>query len=262
MDLFETRCALLGRCWTLTLTHALADAEWNSPRAADGAGPCLRLRDGSESGGVTNGEVVELDAFRKEASATWREFTEWLRTLYGHEWNEGASHLSTGAFSRSVARLNDEVRKLKKNKKKDPEIEQFLSCHFQCPGSGTCPLSEESQQRPEKAPSSKTEVELSKCMGELQKQLSESRIQNFCLRRGWKKVKNKIRNMGKRLKRAKENVDLLSPKKTPWMSPFDDLECHVHLLEKKVASLEEKKCKSYQASAHHKYLIVIPPPEI
>ena len=87
--------------------------------------------------------------------------------------DEGASHLSTGGFSRLVARLNDEVRQLKKNKKKDPEIEQFLSCQFQCPGSGTCTLSEESQQRPEKTPSSKTEVELSKCMGELQKQLSE-----------------------------------------------------------------------------------------
>ena len=116
---------------------------------------------------------MDLDALRKEASATWRGFTEWLRTLYGREWNDGASNLSTGAFSRSVARLNDEVRKLKKYDKNNPEIEQFLSCQFQCPGSGTCTLSEESQQRLEKTPSSKMEVELSKCMGELQKELSE-----------------------------------------------------------------------------------------
>ena len=46
--------------------------------------------------------------------------------------------------------------------------------------------------------------------------------------------------MGKRLKRAKENVDLLSPKKDTMDESLDDLECHVHMLENKVASLEEK----------------------
>ena len=44
------------------------------------------------------------------------------------------TQLSTGAFSRSVARLTDGIRK---KKYKYPEMEELLRRDFQCPGSGT-----------------------------------------------------------------------------------------------------------------------------
>ena len=65
--------------------------------------------------------------------------------------------------------------------------------------------------------------------------------------------------MGKRLKRAKEKVDPLSPKEDTTDESLDDLECHMHLLEKKVAFLEEKNTKQLP---QHKCLIVILQPEI
>ena len=51
--------------------------------------------------------------------------------------NARQTKLSTGAFSRSVARLTDDIRKKKKNKY--PGMEEFLLLgrDFQCPGSGT-----------------------------------------------------------------------------------------------------------------------------
>ena len=45
--------------------------------------------------------------------------------------------LNTGAFSRSVARLTDDIRKKKKNKYPGVEELLLLGRDFQCPSSGT-----------------------------------------------------------------------------------------------------------------------------
>ena len=137
--LFRTRCELFGR-WTSTPSPRLGRREvWLSgSRAGDGAGPCLRLRHGFESGAcnkwrghwagypLQGGICASLRSLLNGSALS--------KTMDKNGQKVCLTKLSTGAFSRSVARLTDGIRK-KKNKY--PEMEELLGRDFQCPGSGT-----------------------------------------------------------------------------------------------------------------------------
>ena len=68
-------------------------AEFSGSRARNGAGPRLRLQHGFESGTVTV-ERLRWMPFARRHLCQLAEFVEWLRTLYGQEWSEGASSLA------------------------------------------------------------------------------------------------------------------------------------------------------------------------
>ena len=53
-------------------------------------------------GKLSVGEVLDLAALRKDSGVV---FVVWIRCLYGNEWPEKATILTTGAFSKVVGRL-------------------------------------------------------------------------------------------------------------------------------------------------------------
>ena len=67
-------------------------AEFSGSRAGDGAGQRLRLRQGFESGAVT--KRLRCMPFARRYLCELAEFVEWLHTLCGQEWPEGASNLA------------------------------------------------------------------------------------------------------------------------------------------------------------------------
>ena len=82
----------------------------------------------------------------------WRVFVVWVRCLYGNEWPEKATILTTGAFSKVVGRLTADAKRCRKNS--DPAASQaLLGSTFACPGEPSQSNKEASGQRDERPPS-------------------------------------------------------------------------------------------------------------
>ena len=86
---------------------------------------------------------------RGKTAVWWRVFVLWLRCLYGNEWPEKATILTTGAFSKVVGRLTADAKRCRKNS--DPAASKaLLGSTFACPGEPSQSNKEASGQRDER----------------------------------------------------------------------------------------------------------------
>ena len=84
----------------------------------------------------------------------WRVFVVWIRCLYGNEWPEKATILTTGAFSKVVGSLTADQAAKRCRKNSDPAASQaLLGSTFACPGEPSQSNKEASGQRDERSPS-------------------------------------------------------------------------------------------------------------
>ena len=185
-------------------------------------------------------EVLELADVRQDSGSTWPTFVQWLRCLYGDTWT-ARPNLTSGAFSKALGRLREEIKKCQKNKD-EGALQAILKRRFVCPG----------EQEPESgdhdSPSVVKQCQPGKTVAELEAEFKARTTEKADLLSRLKRSQSNIRNLGKRLRRSctkVEKLESLSKQSHERASELEnvvgELNNVIGELNNQVSSLEQQK---------------------